>query len=536
MLCAENWPSGIFVTIVMIAVTSLIAFIIHSFRTRNVKQGLDTRAKQGGSGVSVGASGASVVMIAGLLVVGILYGGFREYMTPHIPHDDWLGKRAVFEGKITQVYQNPGSTAVYLVVHRIEFEDNREQVAIRAYLRVSGQAEPLTPGEDIRVSGILGFRPAQSTQTAIPLQAPTYAITGKLQSVRRGQPWLVRIRDEWLQNGAASARVTPAHQQLAASIVFGADNLSETVKAAFLAAGLMHVLAASGANIVLLELTLEYTAYPIWRRLRLPFWMWSLFLIVIIWVFAGMCAFQVSIVRAAIMATYRWFGAAVGRRSSVSMSLAAAALIMAVTAPSSMLTPSAWLSFMATGAIAQSLLKVNPVRQKVRMPVLVTDKEPPSSGRKVNLWTALQGLGWLTQKGLMSLWGSLRITLSVELVVTPLVLVLFSQITPYSVLANVLCEPLIALLLPLSLLWLSLSAMTSMMGFISLAANSVGFLENELVGGLEHIVEGIAAWPGALWTVRGVPGWWVLLYYLLLTIVKWGIRNWREFGFRQHVS
>lgn len=218
------------------------------------------------------------------------------------------------------------------------------------------------------------------------------------------------------------------------------------------------------------------------------------------------------------------------------MSLAAAALIMAVTAPSSMLTPSAWLSFMATGAIAQSLLKVNPVRQKVRMPVLVTDKEPPSSGRKVNLWTALQGLGWLTQKGLMSLWGSLRITLSVELVVTPLVLVLFSQITPYSVLANVLCEPLIALLLPLSLLWLSLSAMTSMMGFISLAANSVGFLENELVGGLEHIVEGIAAWPGALWTVRGVPGWWVLLYYLLLTIVKWGIRNWREFGFRQHVS
>jgi ComEC/Rec2-related protein len=537
MLCAEYWPRAIFATILLIVIITLISLVTIAGVTYRVRRMVAPRVarpenmsvsgvlrKSGANGPANGSGAAGlsrnlrwvVLMVAVVAVAGIAYGGLREAMTPHIPREEWFGRSAVFDAQVTQMYENSrGTSTLYLVIHRIGIADVRQQVAIRASWRTSSLTRSVTPGEDIRIAGILGRPPSNTKQTNMFMQLPSYPVSGRLLAVRNEQPWLVRIRDSWLRMGSTSAWVTPGHQQLAASIVFGADNLLPTVKAAFLAAGLMHVLAASGANIVLLEITLEHALHPLWRWLHLPFWLWSLFLVIVIWIFAGMCAFQVSIVRAAVMATYRWVGLAVGKKSSISMSLSAAVFIMGVTAPYSMLTPSAWLSFMATGAIAQSLLKGASARRKTQVPNVVIS---------------------FAQKGLASVVATIRTTFAVELWVTPLVLALFSQITPYSMLANVLCEPIIAFLLPLSLLWLSLAALVKWIGFVSFAAHLAGLFEDKLVGALERIVESIAAWPGALWTVNGLPGWWILLYYLLLTFVTWALRNWRKFGLTRHVS
>lgn len=308
--------------------------------------------------------------------------------------------------------------------------------------------------------------------------------------------------------------MSPSQQTLAESIVFGESNLDTTVKQEFLAAGLTHVLAASGSNIVFLEVALEALIYPFWRRLRLPHLLWAFVMIAVAWLFAVVCGGQPSIERAALMSTYRWSGHAFGRRASMPMGVAVAATLLAVVAPLSMTSPSAWLSFVATAAMAAGLH-----RNRGRVSTVL------------HRWAQRFSGGWLMRLVLRVVYRGfaiVRTTLYIELWVAPIVLWLFAQITPYGVVSNVLCEPLLALLLPVTVLWIALAVVSHTIGFVAPLAVFSGQIVRLLVSLMQMLVHRVSTLPGALWQVSVVPGSVIVGYYTVLCCSIYLHRYWRN--------
>ncbi len=148
----------------------------------------------------------------------------------------------------------------------------------------------------------------------------------------------------------ADRRCTPAKTRI------GDDSgLSQRLKDEFLDAGLLHVLVASGANLLVLEQFVQVTLFPVWRALRLPSWLWAALQASLAWAYAGACRFDVSIVRAALMTSHRWAAYAVGRNTSPSAGLLWAAVVLAAVNPEATFGISACLSFIATAAVNQVL-------------------------------------------------------------------------------------------------------------------------------------------------------------------------------------
>lgn len=95
--------------------------------------------------------------------------------------------------------------------------------------------------------------------------------------------------------------------------------------------------------------------FPVWRALRLPAWLWAALQASRAWVYAGACRFDVSIVRAALMTTYRWAEYAVGRQTSPSVGLLGAAVVLPTVNLKAAFGISAYLSFVANAAVNQVL-------------------------------------------------------------------------------------------------------------------------------------------------------------------------------------
>lgn len=479
----------------------------------------------------------TLLTVATLTLIAMAYGAVREEMAPQTT-TGLLGRTVQIKGVVTMVYPGPTGTTVYLHVTDVGINSVNRKTNLRARWRERLSSPALEAGDKVLIRGVLGDpMPMTGIASKMPFQAPTYTLSGALQAMATAAQTeqtglagnLVRFRERWLRIASISGHVSMEHQQLAASIVFGASDLPVDVKNAFLAAGLLHVLAASGANIVLLELVLEKTFFRIWKLARLPYWLWGYTSIGFIWAFAGMCQFQPSIVRAAIMATYRRVGFMVGRKASIRASLAVAAAIMTFIVPTSMLSPSSWLSFVATAAIAEMVFTKGQRKHQGAMPAW--HWRSPFEGTWVR--------AFLKQKSravASSMLTTLQTTIMVEVWLVPLVLVLFGQLTPYSIISNVIGEPLIGLVLPTSILWLTVSSLSAWLPGLNWITASVSTLEDGLLSGIEFLVTNMSQLPGAIWTMTKPPVWWLVMYYLLLTILRRYLWNWVKIRKRHRVS
>lgn len=121
-----------------------------------------------------------------------------------------------------------------------------------------------------------------------------------------------------------------------------------------------------------------------------------------------------------------------------------------------------------------------------------------------------------------------RTTLYIELWVAPIVLWLFAQITPYGVVSNVLCEPLLALLLPVTVLWIALAVLSHTIGFVAPLAVFSGQIVRLLVSLMQMLVHRVSTLPGALWQVSVVPGSVIVGYYTVLCCSIYLHRYWRN--------
>ena len=173
--------------------------------------------------------------------------------------------------------------------------------------------------------------------------------------------------------------------------------------------------------------------------------------------------------------------------------LLAAAWVVTALDPWALLQPGFWLSFVAVALLVAS------------EPVAPARVPSPPAGRARRWLVLLLG----------SLRGGLRTQLIASVGLAPLAMVFFQQVSLVGFVANLVAIPVVTLLItPLALLGVLLAPLWT--------AGAA------LVQGLSVLLQGLASWPGAVWTAAAAPPWAVasgLLAGLLAMLpLPWRLR------------
>jgi ComEC/Rec2-related protein len=436
-------------------------------------------------------------ILVGIALIGAALGFWREATVIHDSHD-LMGY--TIQGRATVIYVKTFSqySSSLLRLEDVQLGGQHRTCDCTVWYRIR-RRQTVHPGDMVAISGEIVPQPQTQRRSAVQ-----YELLGQIRSLapdpRTGHAQKTNS-SIWSSVGGLNATDAAFLQ----SLVFGDDSdLNKDLKNEFLDAGLLHVLVASGANLLVLEQFVQVILFPVWRALRLPSWLWAMLQIGLAWAYAGVCSFDVSIVRAAIMTTHRWAAYAAGRRTSPSAGLLWAAVVLATVNPASAFGVSACLSFVATAAVNQVLFSpgVRARRSQYRY-----------RGVRGVLTAAWQHVTTVAMS-----------TLRVELWLLPVLICTFQQCTPYSIVANMLADPMLALLLPLAvLLWLTQSILLNLPCLHVVRKGFAAVLHLGITS-LLGVVETVSHLPGALVSVK--PSWWfwvlygAILYILYRSVIR----------------
>lgn len=334
--------------------------------------------------------------------------------------------------------------------------------------------EQVLPGMEITASGLLApaTRP-DLTVAVLRVRGPPTGVTAA--------PWWQRAADvprDGLRRAATEVLPEDSAALLPALAIGDTSLMSATLRDEFRAAGLTHLSAVSGANVVILV----GAVFGLLTLLRAgPRTRVAVALIALVG-FVILARPSPSVLRAAVMGGVGLFAVLAGRRRPVVPALAASAIVLLLVDPALGTDPGFALSVMATGALA-----------------LVA---PP--------WAA-----WLRARGVPpGVAEALAVPAAAHLVTAPLVAGISGQVSLVAVAANLLAAPAVA---PITVLG-ALAAVVSPMS--DGVAEACAWLAGPAVAWLVEVAHLAAGTPGAAvaWP-RGVGGALLLGAVLLLGVV-----------------
>lgn len=375
----------------------------------------------------------------------------------------------------------------------------------------SHAVQPLFVGEGVVLSGMFvedDGQTAENTARAVDLLSPLYKFRGQLLSVQPARGALADL--QWL-SGALDRTVPSADgvfANVALSMVVGrAAAVPSDTQTLFLDAGVMHLLAASGANVVLVLRVSGLVWKGVVRVLRVQVKMLPiLYQLAVVWGFVWLCGGAIPIVRAGVFASYTVLARACGRPVHPFTALSVSTLLFALWSPEEISTVSGILSTMAAFAIFQAtqLLPRN------------------SPHRRANgFWP--HWLISLLHRALSHGWSLMLVSLLIDAYMIPLIWWLFGQLTPYGAAATVVVEPLLVLLLPLTLLWCGIVLLDQCLPLSRAFADvghGVGMTDVGLVHFLCFALQKFVALPHSFDVMPQLPTWWMLAYYGLLLLCQ----------------
>jgi competence protein ComEC len=234
--------------------------------------------------------------------------------------------------------------------------------------------------------------------------------------------WLIRFRQaiQTVYN-----RILPEPEaSLMAGIVLGVKtSLPQEFYMALQKTGTMHIVVASGFNVtIIMGSLIAWLAGPLRRR-------WAVLAgIILVWLYALMAGFGPAIVRAAIMGSAAYLGQLLGRQSVAWRLLLLSAMVMLLVSPLLIFDIGFQLSFLATSGL-----------------ILISPYLP----------------AWLPQ--------GTRETLSAQIMVWPILLVNFGQVSLIGILVNSVIVLLVPYVMALAFLpWLAYLPLTIMVRIIEL--------------------------------------------------------------------
>jgi len=441
----------------------------------------------------------------GLLLCGASYGLVRGAVTPVVIPHVVFGLPCNVIGIVQRITPSGRNVYVNLLATTLTFDRNHTihgEINVDATVRrtAAKAGGSLQVGDRVMLAGF--FEQSQQTsvqQTVLQWLNQSESFSGRVAYVQSppANHWMVwRAQINHFVVVAAKG-VPAANVRLLESIVFGSTDVGPQNKQMFLNAGLMHILAASGANIMLFEIVVRYTLIPLCRILRCPRLVQALCLIACTWWFAGICSFGPSILRATWMATFQYVGQYFHRSTSTGTRIGLAAVTMALIAPAELWSASAWLSFTATMGIARAATARAGTHQV------------PERAAKWQRMT-LRLLNYGLDLG--------RFTLYVELYTTPLTIALFGQWSIYAILSNIVAEPVLWLLMPLCAAFVALSALQQLAPILTVLLSMLSFFVFRLLQTFLVFVSWVAHLPHALVLITAppLPILWLGTYYGLL--------------------
>ncbi len=265
----------------------------------------------------------------------------------------------------------------------------------------------------------------------------------------------------------------PSGQILAGILMGRVSTLDPSLERPYQETGTAHILAASGINVSLLLAFLLLLG----RWLRLPRKLPLLLAIPLVLLYATLCGWLPSIFRAAVMGLVGILAILSTRERDYPTTLALAALAVLALQPLALFALDFQLSFLATAALFAFL-------------------------PEMQTWLPGRFPRWLSS--------AFFVTLAAQLGCLPLLASTFHLLSLVAPLANLLIAPLVAVILPLGLAGVTLTAIHPFLGqpFLWLAGQGAWLMD--------QVVRGLASLPSSHLVTPSAPAWLETLYWLLL--------------------
>jgi len=265
-----------------------------------------------------------------------------------------------------------------------------------------------------------------------------------------------------------SAMPSPESAIMAASLMGGERGISKNLQSKLNTAGVRHIIAVSGMNIVIISnlLMLAFLKLGIKKK-------WSICLsLFFIFLFLALCAFQISAVRAGIMGSLALAGPLLGRRSNGARAIVIAGLAMLAVNPYLLLYDAGFqLSFLASfGMIYLS----QPIKRILKSEIIST-------------------------------------TLSAYIFTFPILIYSFGQISIFGIAANAFILPVVPAIMVLGLI---ATIIGIILPFLSWLLFLIPYF---LIRYLLYIVD-IFSKPWMAFIFQEMHIFWFIAYYILLGI------------------
>lgn len=274
---------------------------------------------------------------------------------------------------------------------------------------------------------------------------------------------------------------------IASALILGdKDNLDYDVKKSYAAAGAMHVLAVSGLHVGIVFLLLNSLLFFMNKNQKSRVLKATL-LILCLWIYALLTGLSPSVLRASTMFSFVIVGTALNRKSSIYNTLGASAFFLLIINPNLLFEVGFQLSYVAVLGIVY----LQPLIYK----------------RIYTRW-------WLLDK----IWAITAVSIAAQIATLPLTLYYFQQFPTYFMISNLLVIPAAMVVLCLGILLLITSP-------IPIISESIGWVLNNFIQGLNWGVKGIEELPNSLVEGVSITILECCVLYLIILLVIIGLQQ-----------
>lgn len=186
----------------------------------------------------------------------------------------------------------------------------------------------------------------------------------KLECHSTFRRWLTEQREKLIDRILLTGIEPSTAHFLIAVIAGNTDFIGEPTRNLFVSAGMVHVLALSGAHVALLTMILSFFFMPL--RLAGSRIAITILLIVCLWSYAAITGFSYSVTRAVLMATTVGLSTLINRSVTPFNSLCLAAILILLFSPNAIFSYSFLLSFCSVASILLVIPVATPVAGKSR--------------------------------------------------------------------------------------------------------------------------------------------------------------------------
>ena len=332
----------------------------------------------------------------------------------------------------------------------------------------SGIPEAFDYGRYLRRKGVCGSAYVAGGHWKMVGHSSSMSVMDRLEKVREG------LKERYRELGFQGDELA----LLTALTVGEKEDLSEEIREVYSVSGASHVLAISGLHIGLLYSILWMFFTP-WRRNR-KLKVVSVFIIIgVLWIFAALTGFPVSVVRSVIMFSLIGISCLLQEKPHTLNTLATAAFLMLLFRPLWLFEIGFQMSFAAVASI-----------------VLLHPKL--SSLWNVRHWS----LRWFRDM--------LSVSIAAQIGVAPIIAFYFHRFSVYFLLTNFWVIPMVSVVMYVAVFMLVLLPFSSLQQWVAI-------LEIKLIHWQNAVLEGISQWPSAtidrIWlTVIEVFAWYVVIW------------------------